>query len=32
MKHGAHSAETLALKKQINTLAWTAREAMAAIE
>ena len=28
-KHGAHSAEALALKKQINTLARTAREAMA---
>ena len=31
-KHGAHSAEALALKKQINTLTRTARKAMAAIE
>jgi hypothetical protein len=32
LKHGDFTAEGLALKKQINTLARTAREAMAAIE
>jgi len=31
-KHGAHSAETLALKRQIAALARMARETMGAIE
>jgi hypothetical protein len=31
-KHGAHSAETLALKRQITALARLARETMAGIE
>jgi hypothetical protein len=32
LKHGAYSAETLALKRQISALARLARETMAAIE
>jgi hypothetical protein len=32
LKHGAHSAETLTLKRQIAALARTARETMDAIE
>jgi hypothetical protein len=32
MKHGAHSAATLALKRQITALARMARETMAGIE
>ena len=32
LEHGAHSAEALALKRQITALARMAREAMAAIE
>jgi uncharacterized protein YjcR len=32
LKHGASSAETLALKRQITALARLARETMAAIE
>ncbi len=32
LKHGASSAETLALKRQINALTRMARETMAAIE
>jgi hypothetical protein len=32
LKHGARSAETLALKRQISALARLARETMAAIE
>ena len=31
-KHGAHSAETLAMKRQISALGRMARETMAAIE
>ncbi len=31
-KHGAHSAETLAMKRQISALARMARETMTAIE
>jgi uncharacterized protein YjcR len=32
LKHGAHSAETLALKRQITVLARMARETTGAIE
>jgi uncharacterized protein YjcR len=32
LKHGAHSAEALALKRQITALARMARETMAGIE
>jgi uncharacterized protein YjcR len=32
LKHGAHSAETLAMKRQISALARMASETMAAIE
>jgi periplasmic glucans biosynthesis protein len=31
-KHGAHSAETLALRKEVQALARMARETLAAIE
>jgi uncharacterized protein YjcR len=32
LKHGAHSAEALAMKRQISALGRMARETMAAIE